>query len=100
MTRRTGQASPTRRSSDLSNMAKAIRQFGEAAPINQPQVEAILGPVPMCQEAMVSGAPVKLAPEANQVGLQDRKSTRLNSSHGYIADAVLCMQKITIVSSL
>jgi L-cystine transport system substrate-binding protein len=54
----------------LSNMAKAIRQFGEAAPINQPQAEAILGPVPMFQEAIVSGAPVKLAPEANQVGLQ------------------------------
>jgi hypothetical protein len=54
----------------LSNVAKAIRQFGEAAPINQPQVEAILGPVPMFQEAIVSGALVKLAPEANQVGLQ------------------------------
>ena len=54
----------------LSNLAKGIRQFGEAAPINQPQAEAILGPVPMFQEAIVGGAPVKLAPEANQVGIQ------------------------------
>src|SRR2546429_5864519 len=29
--------------------------------------------------------------------LQDRKSTRLNSSHGYISNAVLCLKKKTSI---
>src|SRR2546422_3809104 len=29
----------------------------------------------------------------NSSGLQDRKSTRLNSSHGYISYAVFCLKK-------
>src|SRR5256884_2852020 len=29
--------------------------------------------------------------------LQDRKSTRLNSSHGYISYAVFCLKKKTII---
>src|SRR5687768_18008032 len=29
----------------------------------------------------------------NQLGLGDRKSTRLNSSHGYISYAVFCLKK-------
>src|SRR2546429_6818648 len=30
---------------------------------------------------------------ANQSDIQDRKSTRLNSSHGYISYAVFCLKK-------
>ena len=31
----------------------------------------------------------------NSLGLLDRKSTRLNSSHGYISYAVFCLKKKT-----
>src|SRR2546429_1874080 len=32
-------------------------------------------------------------------GIQDRKSTRLNSSHGYISYAVFCLKKKTLLIS-
>src|SRR3989449_4765911 len=32
-------------------------------------------------------------PTAEQIGAKDRKSTRLNSSHGYISYAVFCLKK-------
>src|SRR5687768_18360014 len=32
-------------------------------------------------------------PLGNEVGGEDRKSTRLNSSHGYISYAVFCLKK-------
>src|SRR2546429_3481242 len=31
--------------------------------------------------------------EARRIAVQDRKSTRLNSSHGYISYAVFCLKK-------
>src|SRR2546422_7282837 len=34
-----------------------------------------------------------LLDRGQQVGLVDRKSTRLNSSHGYISYAVFCLKK-------
>src|SRR5687768_17634388 len=34
-----------------------------------------------------------LLPEPNRRANQDRKSTRLNSSHGYISYAVFCLKK-------
>src|SRR2546429_5006728 len=36
---------------------------------------------------------VYLAPDEAAVREQDRKSTRLNSSHGYISYAVFCLKK-------
>src|SRR2546429_8325310 len=40
--------------------------------------------------------PVAAIPKALKLaGLQDRKSTRLNSSHGYISYAVFCLKKKT-----
>src|SRR2546422_1695607 len=33
------------------------------------------------------------APEADRKPVRDRKSTRLNSSHGYISYAVFCLKK-------
>src|SRR2546429_1520001 len=32
----------------------------------------------------------------NRLALEDRKSTRLNSSHGYISYAVFCLKKKTV----
>src|SRR2546429_7384274 len=40
------------------------------------------------------GAPMLCVPNApGKLGTQDRKSTRLNSSHGYISYAVFCLKK-------
>src|SRR2546422_6909845 len=36
--------------------------------------------------------------ETEEKALQDRKSTRLNSSHGYISYAVFCLKKKKIIS--
>src|SRR2546422_3344530 len=45
----------------------------------------------------LGGSPfdLKLTPDDAQiyVGVRDRKSTRLNSSHGYISYAVFCLKK-------
>src|SRR3712207_7433841 len=41
-------------------------------------------------------APVAAARHAPQAGLQDRKSTRLNSSHANISYAVFCLKKKNI----
>src|SRR2546429_5719170 len=40
----------------------------------------------------------RLAPH-RRIGKQDRKSTRLNSSHGYISYAVFCLKKKRQISS-
>src|SRR2546422_2881250 len=37
-------------------------------------------------------------PHRDQLARQDRKSTRLNSSHGYISYAVFCLKKKTIIT--
>src|SRR2546422_8229955 len=39
------------------------------------------------------GGFLELAQEAAEANLGDRKSTRLNSSHGYISYAVFCLKK-------
>src|SRR5256884_3200079 len=36
-------------------------------------------------------------PDQKHHGVQDRKSTRLNSSHGYISYAVFCLKKKKVV---
>src|SRR2546422_7878242 len=41
------------------------------------------------QEFRIEGAPPQIA----TVEFRDRKSTRLNSSHGYISYAVFCLKK-------
>src|SRR5687768_17670273 len=75
---------PTRRSSDLGNYGvmnyrnffydKAVEQLGLA--INGGRTE---------DGDVITGLPLTDAP--------DRKSTRLNSSHGYISYAVFCLKK-------
>src|SRR2546422_249671 len=47
--------------------------------------------------ALIALAAVCVVPRATRVlEAQDRKSTRLNSSHGYISYAVFCLKKKTI----
>src|SRR2546429_5788119 len=52
---------------------------------------------PDLNESVVCGGPVKAAPVPLLLdglrGQGDRKSTRLNSSHGYISYAVFCLKK-------
>lgn len=54
----------------LSNLLKAIHELGESGSEQKAQVEAIFGPTPIFQEAIQSGLPVKLAPQAQNVGFQ------------------------------
>src|SRR2546422_6316372 len=44
-------------------------------------------------EAMARNAPRANGQRRPARGLRDRKSTRLNSSHGYISYAVFCLKK-------
>src|SRR2546422_6260014 len=44
-------------------------------------------------EDVVERRPVVLRCRRGNLGNQDRKSTRLNSSHGYISYAVFCLKK-------
>src|SRR2546422_7470819 len=46
---------------------------------------------PLSNMRLASGV-IRL-PELKQADVQDRKSTRLNSSHGYISYAVFCLKK-------
>lgn len=54
----------------LSNLLKAIRQLGQPAEDKEAEVEAIFGPVPILEEAVKSDIPVKLAPQAQNLGYQ------------------------------
>src|SRR2546429_4478647 len=57
------------------------------------------GLVPVFQHCIRDGVPAELCPSALRQGVlrgtpsRDRKSTRLNSSHGYISYAVFCLKK-------
>src|SRR5687768_18286733 len=83
---------PTRRSSDLS-WRRTMQTVGV---IGAGQMGAGIA-----QVAAQAGYTVLLSDmdraraEAGKAGIgkQDRKSTRLNSSHGYISYAVFCLQK-------
>ncbi len=54
----------------LSNLLKAIRQMGQPDDEQETQIDAIFGPASILQEAVKSDLPVKLAPQAQNVGLQ------------------------------
>jgi ABC-type amino acid transport substrate-binding protein len=56
----------------LSNLPKAIRLLDQTGANDEPAVEvdAILGPAPILEEAVKSELPVKLAPQAENLGLQ------------------------------
>src|SRR5687768_18107037 len=97
MTRRPPRSTlfPTRRSSDLLDRESPHRG---AAPHRAPQSESGLRAVrrsvranPRFREGGGTLRTVQNPPPADR----DRKSTRLNSSHGYISYAVFCLKKKT-----
>src|SRR3989449_8453687 len=53
--------------------------------------------VPLDQLAGLVTVALEVWQRAREV-VQDRKSTRLNSSHGYISYAVFCLKKKTVLS--
>src|SRR5438132_11422147 len=51
--------------------------------------------LPICGEILLEGRPVRIRRprDAIRLGMGDRKSTRLNSSHTVISYAVFCLKK-------
>src|SRR2546422_6116873 len=47
----------------------------------------------LCHQEMGPGSVTGGGAGMDAIALQDRKSTRLNSSHGYISYAVFCLKK-------
>src|SRR2546422_7591723 len=66
--------------------------------------EGVIARRPVEQRAQQRGADERHVPRHAQHRTGDRKSTRLNSSHGYISYAVFCLKKknsrLTIVRQL
>src|SRR5205809_5284711 len=58
--------------------------------------DAFLHASPDTPPPLVPAAPDDLAQQQSPAPLVDRKSTRLNSSHGYISYAVFCLTKKSI----
>src|SRR2546429_6776487 len=72
----------------------------EAEPLRRQERQAAKGAAPRlpsgvaAQDAVTDRCDVKgVSEECRRKGLQDRKSTRLNSSHGYLSYALLCFDK-------
>src|SRR5205809_5625805 len=80
---------PTRRSSDLADPIEFV-----VAPENQGAFWIDLAPDGCTIYYTSYGPNVKRFDVC--AGVQDRKSTRLNSSHGYISYAVFCLKKIIL----
>src|SRR2546422_1664863 len=57
-----------------------------------------LNPGTQSRPTVKSGFTVPVANTRPDVNLEDRKSTRLNSSHGYISYAVFCLKKKNIAT--
>src|SRR2546422_5733316 len=69
---------PTRRSSDL----RAVSAIGSPRPSWMSR-----------EERNRACPPSWYVPTSKETRVRDRKSTRLNSSHGYISYAVFCLKK-------
>src|SRR5690625_6833688 len=76
---------PTRRSSDLGLQNFDAQKVAFAVDVSYVQVERAV------RNHLEAAGPVKLFGRA--ADLQDRKSTRLNSSHVAISYAVFCLKK-------
>src|SRR5205085_10039668 len=85
---------PTRRSSDLDSQLAALAELNVLAPLHNPPALAVIAAV----RARLGTLPVvgvfdtAYYAELPEAARQDRKSTRLNSSHSQISYAVLCLQ--------
>src|SRR3989449_9735903 len=67
-------------------------RFKHIAPSDAPAREQILGAFDRLERMFADGS-FRGCPYVNAVTEIDRKSTRLNSSHGYISYAVFCLKK-------
>src|SRR2546422_7476348 len=70
----------------------------DALPISQPMRSLMLAPLPLRRQANHSNT-FPIMSYNPQPFAADRKSTRLNSSHGYISYAVFCLKKKKKINS-
>src|SRR5687768_18357131 len=82
---------PTRRSSDLELYTDRSTQGDLDNRALQKELTKVVT-LPVYVLVSADGKPLRI--------FQDRKSTRLNSSHGYISYAVFCLKKKTKIDSL
>ncbi|MCB0196623.1 MAG: transporter substrate-binding domain-containing protein [Anaerolineae bacterium] len=54
----------------VSNLQKSIRELGQTDGETTAQLDALFGPTPMFEQAIGRDLPIKLAPQAERVGLQ------------------------------
>src|SRR5687768_18066155 len=80
-------------SSDLEDEGRAPRGQSRLPPGVEEDADALLDLQPPCEQHLVR-RPARLGC-ARRRRRPDRKSTRLNSSHGYISYAVFCLKKKT-----
>src|SRR2546429_6560447 len=74
-----------------TTLFRSIFRFAEKSPARRPRVEHFFG----CRESSVVIDPGNFLTQVARRDrpARDRKSTRLNSSHGYISYAVFCLKK-------
>src|SRR2546422_5528627 len=78
------------------NVLKAARQALKRRTRNRAVLSGVKGVIKKLQTAIQqkqAGQATELLREASRALQRDRKSTRLNSSHGYISYAVFCLKK-------
>src|SRR5687768_18161138 len=80
---------PTRRSSDLSGTITVWRATAVARSSRMSGSCCVFTHTSTRSQAPAAAADSNIASD----GISDRKSTRLNSSHGYISYAVFCLKK-------
>src|SRR2546429_3035123 len=78
-----------------SDRLLATDMAGDFTVVNDELVEALLAILRKSQESkqVRARAAISLGPILEYADTEDRKSTRLNSSHGYISYAVFCLKK-------
>src|SRR2546429_9954557 len=69
--------------------ALPISKHGRSSP-GSPAPESVFG---IHERARMAAGPARQGPLPGGASELDRKSTRLNSSHGYISYAVFCLKK-------
>src|SRR2546422_1217396 len=78
----------------LALVVSAACQGHEAAPAMRHEARVFAGGVaPPAGAALAPENPFRGDRQSAAEGERDRKSTRLNSSHGYISYAVFCLKK-------
>src|SRR5207245_8143574 len=84
---------PTRRSSDLL-AGVDVPDPGDGARVEEEVLDRLLEPARLPEERRAAHLAVeRLGAEPLDGEVRDRKSTRLNSSHGSISYAVFCLKK-------